>query len=54
MKSICAWCKKVIREGDEEEATHGMCDKCQENMKQEFNEWMEKNKKEVKDGSVET
>jgi predicted RNA-binding Zn-ribbon protein involved in translation (DUF1610 family) len=52
MKSVCAWCGKVIREGDGE-VSHGMCPKCQEKMRVEFEEWLKKNEiKEVKDGVI--
>ena len=27
MKRICAWCNKILEEG-EEPATHGICDRC--------------------------
>ncbi|MEI8233812.1 MAG: hypothetical protein WCH57_03905 [Verrucomicrobiota bacterium] len=28
MKLICAWCKKVIRDGPEEPISHGICPEC--------------------------
>jgi hypothetical protein len=33
MKVICAWCKKIIREGNSDEGlvSHGICDICLEN-----------------------
>jgi len=38
MKSVCAWCKRVIREGDGE-VTHGQCPECLEKMKKEIEEY---------------
>lgn len=43
---ICAWCKKVMKEG-EEPASHGMCPKCVKKMEKEFEEYQKK-KKEAK------
>lgn len=28
MKTICAWCKKVLKEGDDLIESHGICDDC--------------------------
>ena len=28
MKTICAWCKKIITDGPEEVASHGICEAC--------------------------
>lgn len=28
MKLVCAWCKRVIREGAEENPSHGICQDC--------------------------
>ena len=28
MKTICSWCKKVIKEGDEKVVSHGICERC--------------------------
>lgn len=28
MKVICAWCKTVIKEGDDEKVSHGICPEC--------------------------
>lgn len=31
LRKVCAWCKAVLEEGDEELTTHGACDPpCQE------------------------
>jgi len=48
MKSICAWCKRVIRDEPGEEVTHGQCPECRKKMEKEMEEYY-KNKKEVKD-----
>jgi hypothetical protein len=36
MKSVCGWCKTVLREGTEP-ATHGICPKCEANYIREVN-----------------
>ena len=28
MKIICAWCNKTIKEGDDIEVSHGICESC--------------------------
>lgn len=28
MKSICAWCQAVLREGDPSKVSHDICPKC--------------------------
>ena len=28
MKLVCAWCKKVIRDGPDEPVSHGVCPEC--------------------------
>jgi len=32
MKVVCAWCKKVLANGDDEPVTHGICEKCKANV----------------------
>jgi hypothetical protein len=32
MKKICAWCKKVTKDGPEEKATHGICPDCRKGL----------------------
>ncbi len=30
MKLVCAWCKKIIKDGPPEPVSHGICDTCKD------------------------
>ena len=38
MKVICAWCEKVIRDGEvvDGQVSHGICDDCRHQVEKEF------------------
>lgn len=35
LRTICAWCRSTIQEGDSEEVSHGMCHQCLEKWEDE-------------------
>ena len=41
MKKICAWCNKLLNNGDEEPITHGMCAECFRKMMKKNGLWDE-------------
>lgn len=38
VKVICAWCKKVLKDGPEEPVSHGICEECEKKLREEVNE----------------
>ena len=34
VKIICAWCGKILCDGDEEIISHGICQECEEKLKE--------------------
>ena len=48
MKRICAWCKKVLEEGDEKNITHGICNSCAKKITDDWNKYLENKSKEEK------
>jgi phage FluMu protein Com len=44
MKLVCAWCNKVLRDGDSRIVSHGICPVCKEEVIAEMNEYLEKQK----------
>ena len=41
IKTVCAWCKKVIRDGDTDEdghVSHGICEECAEKLEEDEDE----------------
>ena len=42
-KQICAWCKRIIKPGTDENVSHGICPKCAEVEKIKIAEMKRKN-----------
>ena len=38
MKIICAWCKKVLKDGLDNQISHGICNDCKANQMAELKE----------------
>ena len=36
VKLVCAWCNKVLKEGPEDNISHGICQECRDKMYEEM------------------
>jgi rRNA maturation endonuclease Nob1 len=45
---VCAWCKKIIKEGDKKNITHGICDSCAKDITSRWNKYLQNKNKEEK------